>query len=391
MEDRAMDDTLQAGILTIGTEVSNGQIINGNSAWVANELTNLRLNPSWHMTVADLKDDMLSALSFLEKKTRIIVVTGGLGPTSDDFTRNIISEWADAPLLFDETSWQHILDRFVSLGVTAVPESNRQQCYFPKGARILVNRKGTAHGFRLEKGNTLCFVLPGPPEEIKAIWGDHIAAELSSLGAKTDALELMRWQCLGLSESKLGEMIEEIIKGSSLIAGYRPHLPYVELKIWCKKSDRSQEQNTLNKIDAAVSPWLMGKDDENLLDKFIPLLEGYNEVVIDDQASFGAIANRIGQRWSLDSKIKLTVIDHFSTEKKPQERSGHKRLELSIGPLNDAGSFDIWFRSPDLQKLQTLTLPFKRNAMRLDRERLYVCELALAALSRLANRGNLIA
>ncbi len=385
-----MDDLLQAGILTIGTEVSTGQILNRNTAWIANQLNDLRMNPAWHLSVADLKGDMLDALRFLQSKTKLIIVTGGLGPTSDDFTRHIIGEWAKAPLVFDEASWQHVIDRFISLGVPTAPESNRQQCFFPTGSRILNNRKGTAHGFRIEANGVLCFVLPGPPEEIKAIWQDHIRKELSQRSAQADALELFRWHCLGLSESKLGEMVEELIQGSSLVAGYRPHLPYVEIKIWCKTSQRDKEQPTLDRIDAAIARWVMGKDDEDLLDRLMPILERFDEVVIDDQASLGAISQRLGQKWTPDFPTKLTISDYFTPKNKIPDISGRNKLHLILGALDAEGSWDIWYKTSEMQKLQTLKLPFQRNTKRMDRERLYVCELSLAAFSRLADKGNLI-
>ena len=390
-----MINTLQASILTIGTEVSTGQIINSNSSWIANELTNLRMNVGWHITVADLKDDMLDALSFLQKKSRTIIVTGGLGPTSDDFTRDIISEWVDSPLVFDEASWQHVLDRFVSLSIASAPESNRQQCFFPKGARILTNRKGTAHGFRVESKGVTLFVLPGPPEEIKAIWQDHIAAELSQSTAEADAVELLRWQCLGLSESKLGEMVQDLIKGTSLVAGYRPHLPYVEIKIWCKASQRADEQHTIDKIDAAIHRWVVSKGDEDVLDHLLPQFDSFAEVIIEDQASLGAIGHRLGQRWMPDRKTTLTIIDQLTAvtsepgkvSKQPYAAEASHRLQLIIGPIDAEGSWDVWYKSPNVKKLQTLKLPYKRNPKRMDRERLYICELSLAALSRMADKG----
>lgn len=385
-----MIKALQAGILTIGTEVSHGQIINSNAAWIANELTNLRMNPAWHVAVADLKDDMLEALRFLQGKSRIIIVTGGLGPTSDDFTRAIISEWADAPLLFDEAAWQHVLDRFVSLGVASAPESNRQQCYFPRGARILTNRKGTAHGFRIEAHGVTCFILPGPPEEIKAIWQDHIAQELSHSSKAVDAVELLRWQCLGLSESKLGEIVAELIQGSSLVAGYRPHIPYVEVKIWCKSSQRANEQHRIDRIDAAIAPWVMGRDDEDLLDRLLPHFDQFDEVVIDDQASLGAIAQRIGQRWTAERKARLTVHDYFAPKAPIGDLAGRNTLHLILAPLDAEGSWDICYKTSERQNLQTLKLPYRRHPSRMDRERLYVCEVSLAALSRLADKGTLI-
>ena len=384
-----MSAALDVGILTIGTEVVSGQIVNSNSGWIANALTNLRLNPKWHLTVADLRTDMLEALSFLQSRVQVIIVTGGLGPTSDDFTREIVSEWASKPLDFDPDSWEHIVERFQNLGITP-PESNRQQCYFPKGAQILFNRQGTAHGFRLTVNDTVCIVLPGPPEEIKAIWNDHVASDLQKQALHTEAHELRRWQCLGQSESQLGELVEGIIKGSTLVAGYRPHLPYIEIKIWCRSSLRAKEQNVIDQLDAALDRWTVVRDDEDALDFLLHNIRDFDEVHIDDSASLGAISQRLGLKWKGDSSIQLKVVEDFSPGHKAQDIRGPRRLQLVIGPLTGDGSWEVWYETDHVRKQKTLKLPYKRHPERRSRERLFVCEQSLAAFARMLEKGDLV-
>lgn len=384
-----MEDSLTAGILTIGTEVVSGQIVNSNAAWIANELTNLRLNPKWHLTVADLKSDMFDALTFLQDKVQVIVVTGGLGPTSDDFTRDVVAEWALKGLEFDSLSWDHIKDRFSHLGIDP-PESNRQQCYYPKGSRILHNRRGTAHGFRIEAHDTQCYVLPGPPEEIKAIWNDHIAPELQSQNMNRDSHELRRWHLIGISESQIAEQVEALIKGSSLVAGYRPHLPYIEIKIWCKTSLISKEQHLLDQLDSVLDRWTMARDDEDSLSLLLERVQDFDHIHIKDSGSLGAISHRIGIRWTRDSSTHLKIDEDFSPENNVEDIRGPKTLELTIGPLAEDGSWDIWYKTAHLQKLQTLKLPFKRHPERAGRERLFICEQSLAAFAKLSDKGNLV-
>ncbi|RZA17656.1 MAG: competence/damage-inducible protein A [Proteobacteria bacterium] len=389
MEEKLMDESLAAGILTIGTEVVSGQIVNSNAAWIANELTNLRLTAAWHLTVADLKADMIDALTYLQSRVKVLIVTGGLGPTSDDFTRNVVAEWANEPLEFDPSSWDNILERFKTLGVTP-PESNRQQCYYPRGATILSNRKGTAHGFRLEAHGVQCFILPGPPEEIKAIWADHIAAFLAQQTTQTDTHVLKRWQCLGISESQIAEQVEDLIKGTSLVAGYRPHLPYIEIKIWCKTSLMAKEQPVLDQLDAMLDRWTVVRDEEDVLTLLLQNLSEFDDIHIEDSSTLGALSQRLGQKWQKDAPVTLSMSEHFSSENNVRDIRGKRKLSLIIGPLAEDGSWDIWYKTDNVQKLKTLKLPYKRHPERTSRERLFVCEQSLAAFARLAEKGNLV-
>lgn len=381
-----ISESLDVGILTIGTEVVSGQIVNSNSGWIANQLTNLRLNPKWHLTVADLRADMFDALAFLQNRVKIIIVTGGLGPTSDDFTREIVAEWALRALEFDLESWTHIVERFQHLGISP-PESNRQQCYFPKGSTILFNSKGTAHGFQLTAHDTLCIVLPGPPEEIKAIWQDHIAADFQKQTVDADAHELRRWQCLGVSESQLGELVEGIIKGTTLIAGYRPHLPYIEIKIWCRSSLKTKEQSVIDQLDAVLDRWTVVRDDEDALDLLLHTFKDFDQIQIKDSASLGALSQRLGVNASGGKTTQVTIIDDFSLGNTPSSSPGSKKLELFVGPLSADGSWDVGCRSDSMQQVQTLKLPYKRHPERRIRERLFVCEQSLVAFVRLLEKG----
>ncbi len=385
-----MSEAIEVGILTIGTEVVQGQIINTNAAWLANELTNLRFDARWHLTVADQKRDMLDALNFLSQRVKIMVVTGGLGPTSDDFTRDVIAEWASQALRFDKDSWEHIRQRYSLLG-TEPPESNRQQCFFPESAKILQNARGTAHGFFLNTAHCDVYVLPGPPEEIKGIWKDHLEASLAKISQNTDVPVLKRWQCLGISESALGEIVEDAIKGSSLLAGYRPVAPYVEIKIWCKASLLKQEASTLEKLDTVLSKWTVSRDDEDIVQGLFQALAQHDDIEIEDCASLGAIGQRLGLKWQDDNRTRLRISNHFAAGLNVQDIRGPNKVQLSISSLAEDGSWTVGIKTAHLQKEMTLKLPFKRHPERWTRERLFVCEQSLAAFLHMCSKGERLA
>ena len=253
---------MKAAVLTIGNEVSSGQILNSNAAWISQELEALKVEVLTQLTVQDTDSQILDALNFIAKHAEVIIVTGGLGPTKDDLTRHSVNSWLGENLEFDQNSWQSIVDRLGSFGVP-VAESNKQQCYFPKNSTILKNEAGTANAFYYKKDHIHLWCLPGPPREIKRIWSDHISSFITkNISQGLTGLSLMLWQCLGKSESALGEIVEEAIEGSSLSSGYRPHIPYVEVKIWSPDNELKENQKFLDKLDTAIKPWVVAKDKE---------------------------------------------------------------------------------------------------------------------------------
>ena len=121
---------MKASILALGTELTTGQIANKNAAWISEKLKSFGVVVSMHLTVPDDRKLILESLHYIEQHADLIFVTGGLGPTSDDFTRDIITEWAEKKMVFDAQSWEQILERFKNRGFTA-RDIQKQQCYFP--------------------------------------------------------------------------------------------------------------------------------------------------------------------------------------------------------------------------------------------------------------------
>ena len=139
---------MKASVLAIGTELTNGQILNKNAATISQKLKTFGLQTELHLTVPDNHKLMLESMRYLEAQSDLIFITGGLGPTSDDFTRDVVSTWVGKPLQFDENSWNQIVQRLTVRGLQ-VREIQRQQCFFPEGSEILQNKEGTANAFRL--------------------------------------------------------------------------------------------------------------------------------------------------------------------------------------------------------------------------------------------------
>src|ERR1035437_9389966 len=112
-----MDLTRSATVLAVGTELTDGQTLNRNSQWISQRLTDLKFRVMIHETVPDDRALILEALARLSSKAGLLFITGGLGPTTDDFTREVISQWAGRELIWNESAWQEIVDRFTRLGI----------------------------------------------------------------------------------------------------------------------------------------------------------------------------------------------------------------------------------------------------------------------------------
>ena len=282
----------KASVLAIGTELTTGQVTNRNAAWISQQLTDLGVEVVLHQTVADDRPRMLAALQACSQESQFIFVTGGLGPTTDDFTREVIADWLKKPLQFNSGAWQAIVDRLQGLKIPNA-ESNRQQCFFPEGSEIIPNPEGTAAGFTSETAqlHQRLWVLPGPPREVSAVWGQGVVSRLRQALPNPDPVRLLTWQCLGKSEAELGEITEKALEGSGLKTGYRAHRPFVEIKVWCPEKLLSQMQPALEALEKAIAPWIHARQGEDLGVRFIQ--STHSQVLIKDFSTGGVLAARL--------------------------------------------------------------------------------------------------
>lgn len=220
---------MQAAILTIGTELTRGELVNTNAAWLGERLTALGYEVVEHTTVADDDAKMLSAFHRLSREVSVVIVTGGLGPTTDDRTASCIAAALGVALVRDEASLAAIRARLEARGRT-LSDSNAKQADLPAGARVLPNAHGTAPGFAVVLGGARFFFAPGVPREMKPMFDDHVAPELGATAVARSAQ--IRIGTFGMPESLVGDALaglEEAHPG--LVLGYRAHFPEVEVKV----------------------------------------------------------------------------------------------------------------------------------------------------------------
>ena len=220
---------MTCAVFSIGTEITRGELVNTNAAWLATGLTELGFEIVEHCAVDDDKARIMSALSRLAGTCKIVVCTGGLGPTTDDLTTDAVASAIGVGLRRDEATLEHIRRRFEKLGRT-MSDSNAKQAEFPEGATILPNPIGTAPGFMVESGGALAFFMPGVPREMRRMFEDHVVPRIRAL-APNDRHQI-RYRTFGLPESVVGEKlsgIEATFPGVTI--GYRAHFPEIEVKV----------------------------------------------------------------------------------------------------------------------------------------------------------------
>jgi nicotinamide-nucleotide amidase len=165
---------MHAEVIAIGDELTSGQRLDTNSRWMAAELGVIGVPVGFHTTVPDTMDAGIEAFRLAASRAALVVVTGGLGPTADDLTRDVLAAVADAPLDLSSDSLATVESRFARRGMP-MPESNRRQAMFPRGSRIIPNPEGTAPGIDIDLprpagGRCRVFALPGVPAEMKTMW-----------------------------------------------------------------------------------------------------------------------------------------------------------------------------------------------------------------------------
>jgi nicotinamide-nucleotide amidase len=247
---------IPAAILTTGTELTSGETVNTNAAWVAEKLEAMGFAVAAHISVPDDKKLIVDALEWLKPRARLVIVGGGLGPTSDDLTREAVAAWSGAELEFSEGVWRELNDRYRQRGLKIRP-AHRQQCYFPKTSRTITNPVGSALGFALDARGVRLAVLPGPPRELQGMWEPHVEPLLQELGPRSET-ELVVWTCEGATESRLAEVAEAVIAGSGLKIGYRASVPQVKVKLWLPRVFNEREK-WVEKMDQALREWTVAR------------------------------------------------------------------------------------------------------------------------------------
>lgn len=222
---------MQADIVSIGDELTSGQTINRNAAWLGEQLQLLGIRVRRHLTAGDNLDEIVRLLQWTHKDCDVLLISGGLGPTDDDLTREALAAAMQDKLVADDAAMSEIEAFFARLN-RAMPMVNRVQALRPASARCISNPNGTAPGIAAKWGNCHAFAMPGVPREMQAMFLQAVAPVLAQMSSGS-VVRIAKINTFGMGESTLGEKIKDLMRRNTNPAvGTTVHDGIVSVRIY---------------------------------------------------------------------------------------------------------------------------------------------------------------
>ncbi|GAB4237668.1 MAG: competence/damage-inducible protein A [Ekhidna sp.] len=257
-----------AEIISIGDEILYGQTLDTNSHWISGTLDAAGILVTRKITIGDRKEEILSAFEQAESRADIVLITGGLGPTSDDLTKPCLVEYFDTHLQRSEEMLENIRSLFQSRGREITPV-NEAQADLPASCTPIKNAVGTAPGMWFERNNKVIVSMPGVPYEMRQMMEDTIIPKLKSRYVKGGIYHRMI-RTIGIPESKLAEMIQDWEKElpKEIKLAYLPTMGTVKLRLTAKGDNeaelRDRMQAEIEKVLPVIDKYVYGFDNEDI-------------------------------------------------------------------------------------------------------------------------------
>jgi len=257
---------IKASIITIGDELLIGQVIDTNSAWVAQQLNSIGIPVSRRVAVGDNWDAIWTALDEESKKADVIFITGGLGPTADDITKPLLCKYFDGKMVLNDDALKNVTLLFENIFKRPITERNIKQAEVPDTCKVIINKRGTASGMQFEKNGTLYFSLPGVPFEMMGM----VLEDILPLLASSFNLPKITHKTLvtyGIGESMLADLIQEFEENlpNNIKLAYLPNHGIVRLRLTAIDQDSDNTINDLfEKLQNYVVDYLVTTEDEGM-------------------------------------------------------------------------------------------------------------------------------
>ncbi len=289
---------MKAEILCVGTELLLGDIVNTNAAYIAKELANIGIDVYYQSVVGDNNDRLKSSLNLAFSRADIVILTGGLGPTYDDLTKETVAEYFHKEMQMDEDSLKGIECFFKKLD-RPMTENNKKQAMMPAGATIFPNAHGTAPGLAVSENGKTAILLPGPPSEMKPMFDESVIPYL--MGFSNKVLVSHNLRLFGIGESQVEDTLYGLMKNSTnpTIAPYAK-TGEVTLRVTAS-GDTYEECETLivpviKQIKDALGQYIYGIDVANLQTAVVQALKEKNlTVATAESCTGGLVSQRITQ------------------------------------------------------------------------------------------------
>ena len=289
-----------AELISVGTEILLGNIVNTNAAYLSEKMAGLGISVYFETTVGDNEERLKIALESALSRSDLVILSGGLGPTADDITKETAAKVLDLPLYEDSEVKASIEGYFKKRKITNITNNNWKQAFVPEGAKILFNPNGTAPGLILtsKEGEKTVILLPGPPGELKPMFEEQVIPYLEQM---TDCVIYSQTiKTFGLGESMLEDAIKDLMKNQTnpTIAPYAK-TGEVHLRVTAKATDKQEAKKLIqpvcNEIQKRFSKNIYSMDENETLEgSIVKLLKKHElKLVTAESCTGGLLAGRI--------------------------------------------------------------------------------------------------
>lgn len=310
---------MRAEVISIGDELTSGQRLDTNCQWLSLRLAELGVETAFHTTVADDLDANIEVFRHALARADVVVATGGLGPTADDLTREVLARSVGQELVLYPEALAHVEGLFAKRG-RPMPERNKIQAYFPAGSRVIPNPQGTAPGIDLDvpragKSPSRAFALPGVPAEMKEMWNATVGPAIAAMLPEARVIRHRRIKCFGVGESDLEQMLPDLIRrGRVPSVGITVHEATITLRITSAGRDEAEcfaaMEPTAAVIYECLGDLVFGEEDDELQHAVVRLLQRRDlKLAVTEWGTGGLVA-----RWLAESSAPNGQLsdDHFA-------------------------------------------------------------------------------
>lgn len=290
----------RAEIITIGDELLNGQVVDTNSAWIAQRLAELHITVAHITSISDKAHAIKTALKQAEDRVDVVIVTGGLGPTKDDVTKVTVADYFGTTLIRDEAVLAHVQGIFTRSGRTDIPESNFAQADVLANARVLFNDVGTAPGMEVIREGTYFAFLPGVPFEMKFLMEHRVLPALKASDQQGGVVYNAYVLTLGIGESHLAREIADIEEAlpDFISLAFLPSIGMVRLRFTATGTDLEEISRQTNVFQQQVlerlAPYVVSDQNQSFVEALLQRMEraGYR-LATAESCTGGAISAQL--------------------------------------------------------------------------------------------------
>lgn len=385
-------------VIAVGTELLLGQIVNSNASTIGTALADRGLDAHYQQVVGDNLPRVAGAIELAVGRADAVIITGGIGPTRDDLTREAVCAATGLQMVFSEEYADRLQGWWERRG-RRMPESNLRQAFHPEGAELLMNPKGTAPGLMIDHEGTLIFCIPGVPAEMEYLLHEEVIPRIAAASGDESVLTSRLLRTWGRSESDVAEILDDLYTGST-----NPSIAFlasqgeIKIRITAKAGSPETTRELIEPVESEVRRRLgdsvFGADDETMEVVLIDMLEGLGLTIGTAESMTGGLvaaaltsvpgASKVvrGGLVAYDAELKRellgvddisTVVDSETAEQ--MARGGRDLLGADVmvavtgsagpDPLEQrAGTVVIGVSTPDRTSARELHLPGDRERVR---------------------------